>query len=131
MSEALVDISYRGLSLGRRVKLTKVEAASGYLETPVPMPVGTAIAIATDEGVTVEAIVTHVHEQVSSSGATTTPTIPGMAIRPTLVATDAAAWWSARLAGIAHEPTVFAPPPAPPTDGVTVIAPPPTPPEPA
>jgi hypothetical protein len=98
MSESFVDLSYRGLSLGRRIKLTHVEAASGYLETPAPMPVGTAIAIATDDGVTVEAIVTEVHEQVGGVTAA-----PGMQVAPKLEG-DASAWWSARVNDAVPEP---------------------------
>lgn len=104
MSESFVDLSYRGLSLGRRIKLTRVEAASGYLETPAPMPVGTAIAIATDDGVTLEATVTAVHEQVG--GATVAP---GMQVAPKLEG-EASAWWSARIDAVPEpapdDPTV-------------------------
>jgi hypothetical protein len=102
MSECLVDLSYRGLSLGQRIKLTRVEAASGYLEMPAPMPVGTSIAIATDDGLTLDAIVTEVHEQ--AGGATVAP---GMQVAPKL-AGDATAWWSAHL-DAAPEPATEAP----------------------
>ncbi|MDX2091493.1 MAG: hypothetical protein SFX73_26770 [Kofleriaceae bacterium] len=93
MSESFVDLSYRGLSLGRRIKLTRVHAASGYLEMPAPMPVGTSIAIATDEGLTLEATVTRVHEQVG--GATIAP---GMQVAPKLEGDEIVAWWEARVA---------------------------------
>lgn len=103
MSESFVDLTYRGLALGRRVKLTQVRPSAGYLELPTPMPVGTAIAIVTDDGVTFDARVMQIHEQVAipaQSGPVTTPTapaapprIPGMLVEPTL-ATDAARdWW--------------------------------------
>src|SRR4051794_35535233 len=36
MSDAFVDLSYRGLVLGKRIKLTQVRQASGYLEMPTP-----------------------------------------------------------------------------------------------
>jgi len=49
MNESFVDLTYRGLPLGRRVKLTQVRSATGYLELPAPMPVGTTIGITTDE----------------------------------------------------------------------------------
>src|SRR5688572_11683667 len=55
MSESYVDLTYRGLALGRRVKLTQVRPSAGYLELPTPMPVGTTIAIVTDEGVALDA----------------------------------------------------------------------------
>ena len=43
VSESFVDLTYRGLPLGRRIKLTQVRPSSGYLELAAPMPVGTAI----------------------------------------------------------------------------------------
>ena len=41
MIESFVDLTYRGLSLGRRIKLTQVRPTSGTLELVSPMPVGT------------------------------------------------------------------------------------------
>ncbi len=93
MIESFVDLSYRGLSLGRRVKLSQVRPSTGYLETPAPMPVGTAISIATDEGVTLEATVTSIHEQVGGSEKT-----PGMTVAPKLAEEASEAWWRARVA---------------------------------
>ncbi len=89
--ESFVDLAYRGLSLGRRVKLTQVRPTTGYLETPAPMPVGTTIAIATDEGHQLEAIVTSIHEQVGGSDKH-----PGMTVKPTLEGAIAA-WWKERV----------------------------------
>lgn len=91
-SDCFVDLSYRGLALARRVKLTQLRPSTGYVEMPAPMPVGTTIAIATDDGVTLDAVVAEIHEQVGGSGHT-----PGMLVRPTLDGA-AAAWWSAHAA---------------------------------
>ncbi|HEY4179464.1 MAG TPA: hypothetical protein VGM90_21620 [Kofleriaceae bacterium] len=108
--ESFVDLSYRGLSLGRRVKLTHVRPTTGYLETPAPMPVGTAIALATDDGHAIEAIVTSIHEQVAGS-----EQHPGMTVAPTLDGAIAS-WWKERVqlpeAAPAPAP-VAAPPPIP------------------
>ncbi len=103
MSESFVDLTYRGLALGRRVKLTQVRPSAGYLELPTPMPVGTAISIVTDDGVTFDARVTQIHEQVATptqSGPVTTatapaapPRIPGMLVEPTLASDAARDWW--------------------------------------
>lgn len=107
--ESFVDLAYRGLSLGRRVKLTQVRPSTGYLETPAPMPVGTTIAIATDEGHNLDAIVTSIHEQVGGSDRH-----PGMTVKPKLEGA-VAAWWKERVALPDEEP------PAPPrTKSVTV-----------
>jgi hypothetical protein len=91
MNDSFVDLSYRGLALARRVKLTQVKPSTGYVEMPTPMPVGTLVAIATEDGVSIEAVVAEIHEQVG--GATVTP---GMLVKPTLDAASAE-WWKARV----------------------------------
>jgi hypothetical protein len=91
--ESFVDLTYRGLALGRRIKLTQVRPTTGYLELPMPMPVGTLVAIATDEGVTLEATVTQIHEQVGGS-----ERVPGMTVKPQLGGDAAQRWWQARVA---------------------------------
>jgi len=119
MGECFVDVTYRGLDAGRRARLRDVAADGAYLEVPMPMPVGTAIDLHTDEGVRLGAIVVRVHEQVGGSAEA-----PGMRIRP--VATDAAArsWWTARAGAEPAPPPVPVPPPIPaPPPPVVVIAP--------
>ena len=91
--ESFVDLTYRGLSLGRRIKLTQVRPTSGTLELPSPMPVGTHVTIATDEGFTFDATVSGVREQVAGSDRT-----PGMVVVPALAADPALSWWKARVA---------------------------------
>jgi hypothetical protein len=103
MSESLVDLSYRGLALGKRIKLTQVRAGAGYLEVSSPMPVGTTISIATDEGVALDVTVTEVREQTSAGDR-----VPGMVVRPKLDVDAARTWWKQRVT-IVDEPT--APPP--------------------
>jgi hypothetical protein len=109
MIESFVDLTYRGLPLGRRVKLTQVRPSTGYLEMPAPMPVGTVIAISTDEGVTLEATVTALHEQVGGRDQA-----PGMTVAPTLGEPAVTAWWSARV-GLPEEEK-----PEPRSQGITV-----------
>lgn len=91
MNDSFVDLSYRGLALARRVKLTQVKPSTGYVEMPTPMPVGTHVAIATEDGVTIEAIVAEIHEQVGGATAT-----PGMLVKPSLDGAGAQ-WWTARV----------------------------------
>ncbi|HET9627045.1 MAG TPA: hypothetical protein VFP84_37055, partial [Kofleriaceae bacterium] len=92
MIESFVDLTYRGLSLGKRIKLGQVRPHSGHLELATPMPVGSQIAIVTDDGLTIDATVTWVYEQVAG-----TDRAPGMIVAPAL--TDATtAWWQARIA---------------------------------
>lgn len=92
MIESFVDLTYRGLSLGRRVRLSQVRPSAGYLELPAPMPVGSEIAIAAEDGTAFDAVVTGVHEQVAGSDRT-----PGMIVAPALAAEAASAWWAARV----------------------------------
>lgn len=103
MSESFVDLSYRGLALGKRIKLTQVRPTTGYLEMPTPMPVGTAISISTDDNVVLEAMVAEIHEQVGGSDRP-----PGMIVRPKLGADAEQSWWSARVT-LPEAPLVEAP----------------------
>lgn len=100
MIESFVDLTYRGLSLGRRVKLTQVRPSTGYVETPAPMPVGTAILIATDDGIMLDAMVMAIHEQVGGSDR-----VPGMVVAPALADDARQAWWKARVA-LPEEPPI-------------------------
>jgi hypothetical protein len=118
MSESFVDLSYRGLALGKRIKLTQVRPTTGYLEMPTPMPVGTAIGIATDDGVLVEAVVAEVHEQVGGSDRP-----PGMVVRPKLDADAAQEWWKTRADLPAEKAAESKPAPAADPEGkVTVVS---------
>lgn len=92
MNESFVDLTYRGLSLGRRVRLSQVRPSTGCLELPAPMPVGSRIAIAAEDGTAFDAVVTAIHEQVAGSDRT-----PGMIVAPALATEPASAWWAARV----------------------------------
>jgi hypothetical protein len=90
--ESLIDLTYRGISLGKRIKLTGVRPTTGFIELASPMPVGTEISITADDGVAFGATVMWVHEQVAGSDRA-----PGMIVSPRLFG-DAAGWWQARVA---------------------------------
>jgi hypothetical protein len=107
MSESFVDLTYRGLSLGRRLKLSDMRPTTGYVETPAPMPVGTQIGIAGEDSVALDAVVVEVHEQVAGSDRT-----PGMVVRPRLDGEVAKEWWHKRVTKPEVE-TKPAPAPAP------------------
>jgi hypothetical protein len=117
MSESFVDLSYRGLALGKRIKLTQVRPTTGYLEMPMPMPVGTSIGIATEDGVLLEALVTEVREQVTHSDKT-----PGMLVKPKLDTDAARTWWTSHTELPQEKPVKDAPPPDA-TGKVTVVSP--------
>ncbi|MGE0870230.1 MAG: hypothetical protein AB7P03_16820 [Kofleriaceae bacterium] len=141
MIESFVDLTYRGMSLARRVKLTQVRPSTCYLEMPAPMPVGTTIRIATDDGIELEATVTAIHEQVGGSDKP-----PGMTVAPKLAgdASDpAVAWFKARVAlpeetapepsrtrSMTVRPRSHTVPQPPPSDALEAPPPPPPPPPP-
>src|SRR5438445_134930 len=106
MSESFVDLSYRGLALGKRIKLTQVRPTTGYLELPTPMPVGTSIGIATEDGVLLEALVAEIREQVTGSDKT-----PGMLVKPKLDTDAARAWWTSHTELPQEKQIKDAPPP--------------------
>ncbi|MBC7976402.1 MAG: hypothetical protein H7138_15635, partial [Myxococcales bacterium] len=81
MIESFVDLTYRGLALGRRIQLTAVRPSTAFVELATPMPVGTQVAIVTDDGLALDATVTWIHEQVTGSDR-----VPGMVIAPALAA---------------------------------------------
>ena len=78
MSESFVDLSYRGLALGKRIKLTQVRPSTG-LPRDADADAGrhARSAIATDDGVALEAIVAEIHEQIGGASST-----PGMLVQP-------------------------------------------------
>lgn len=87
MSESFVDLTYRGLALGRRVKLTQVRPSTGYVELAAPMPVGTPIGVTAENGTLFEATVTEV---VEGTGA-------GMTVRPRLDGDAVKKWWQTKV----------------------------------
>lgn len=119
VSESFVDLTYRGLPLGRRIKLTQVRPSTGYLELAAPMPVGSRLAITAEDGGAIEAVVAQIYEQAAADRA------PGMLIAPVLEE-GAAAWWRARvtLPELPPKPAPIVRAPAPPPE-----AEPPPPPE--
>jgi hypothetical protein len=110
MGDSFVDVTYRGLEVGRRVRIRDFTSDGAYVEVPMPMPVGTSLDIAIDAGSIVKAIVARVHEQTGGSDRP-----PGMNVRAMLVAGDdrARAWWDARVADTPAPAPAPAPAPVP------------------
>lgn len=86
--EVFVDVTYRGLELGRRLKLREVGPSTAYLEHGTPMPVGSQVLLATDEGLAIPVVVVRVHEQVAGAEMP-----PGMRVQATGLEGAAAGWW--------------------------------------
>ena len=108
MSETFVDVTYRGLEVGRRLRIRDFTADGAYVEAPMPMPVGSSIEIAIEGGATIKAIVARVHEQVGGSDRP-----PGMGVRAT-IDQAARAWWEKMIAASPAPPE---PPPHPVGEG--------------
>jgi hypothetical protein len=87
-SEVFVDVTYRGLELGRRLKLREVGPSTAYLEHGTPMPVGSQVVLATDEGLSIPVTVVRVHEQVAGAEMP-----PGMRVQASGLEGAAAGWW--------------------------------------
>jgi hypothetical protein len=97
-ADTFVDVTYRGIEVGKRAKLTEVAPDAGYVEVAAPMPVGSTVVLATDDGIAITAEVRGVHEQVGGSDRP-----PGMKVAPTLEGA-AVAWWSQRVTVAAAPP---------------------------
>lgn len=108
MSDAFVDVMYRGLEVGRRLRIRDFTADGAYVEVPMPMPVGASIEIAIEGGQTIKAIVARVHEQIGGSDRA-----PGMGVRA-IVDAASRAWWDRNLAASPAPPE---PPPHPAGEG--------------
>jgi hypothetical protein len=86
--ETFVDVSYRGLELGRRHKLCEVGPTTAYLEYPTPMPVGSRLELLADGGVQLAVEVTRIHEQVAGAERS-----PGMRVKAPALDERAASLW--------------------------------------
>ena len=96
--DTFVDVTYKGIEVGRRAKLTEVAPDAGYVEVAAPMPVGSTVVLATEDGVAITAEVRGVHEQIGGSDKP-----PGMKVAPKLEGA-AVAWWSQRVTVAAAPP---------------------------
>jgi hypothetical protein len=88
--DAFVDVAYRGLEVGRRLRLHDVGPRTAHLEHGTPMPVGCELAMRTDAGLTIRVMVIRVHEQVAGAELT-----PGMRVEAVDLEGAAAGWWEA------------------------------------
>lgn len=86
--DAFVDVAYRGLEVGRRLKLHEVGPNTAYLEHGTPMPVGADLLIRTDGGLSIPVVVIRVHEQVAGNDMP-----PGMRVKAAQLEGEAASWW--------------------------------------
>ncbi|HWN69366.1 MAG TPA: hypothetical protein VNM90_17115, partial [Haliangium sp.] len=90
-SEALVDLSYRGLVLGKRVRLLQVGPQSAYVAHDAPMPVGTELVLTVGENLAIPAQVARVREGDSKDGPA------GMWLWADAAEQRARAWWDAHV----------------------------------
>jgi len=101
--EQLVDVSYRGLSVGTSVALRDFGPSTAYLEVEDPMPVGSVVDLTNDGGNGFSARVIHVREKTDSA-----PNA-GMRIAVQQLPESVQSWWSSQVSQ-EDPPTVVAPP---------------------
>jgi hypothetical protein len=103
--EQLVDVSYRGLSVGTSVALRDFGPSTAYLEVESPMPVGSVVDVTNDSGDGFSARVIHVREKTDSA-----PNA-GMRISVEELPASVQGWWQSQVSQ--EDPPVAAAPPPP------------------
>lgn len=91
--ELFVDVQYRGLELGRRVRIEDFAEPQAYLHHPLPMPVGTELLVDVGDGLEIPVRVARVNEQVSGNDKPA-----GMFVSPGAFDARAQRWWDERVA---------------------------------
>lgn len=91
-AETFVDVSYRGIALATTTKLLQFGPTTAYLELASPMPVGTRLSVATDDGRKIDVEVVRTHELPDDG------TAPGVRVRAQLEG-NLAAWWHEHESG--------------------------------
>lgn len=61
--EQIVDVTYRGLVIGERLRLRPLDALAAHIEYASPMPVGTELVVVGEGGVRLPVRVARVHER--------------------------------------------------------------------
>lgn len=120
--EQFVDVTYRGLELGKRLRLSPLGPGSAHVEHSTPMPVGTELVITSEGGPGIPVRVMEVHEPVAGADH-----VPGMRVIMIESGAAAGAGWQElggqagpESAGEAPSGSGEEPPPARDTDGQDV-----------
>jgi hypothetical protein len=100
--ELFVDVQYRGLEFGRRVRIEDFAAPQAYLHHPLPMPVGTELLVDVGDGLEIPVQVARVNEQVSGNDKP-----PGMFVSPGSLDARAQRWWDERVANSEDPVTIL------------------------
>jgi hypothetical protein len=90
-AEQFVNVTCRGLEVGKSLKLLDFGPSTAFLEAATPVPVGTPLEITTDNGLTIAARVVRVQEQVAGA-----ETAPGMRVAVEL-GSKAKGWWAEQV----------------------------------
>lgn len=93
-SEQRVDVSYRGLEVGRGLQLSHVGPRTAYLALDAPMPVGSELQLAVTDGprITVRVLRVQEHARVLEHAGELPP---GMRLGVIGLDEEARAWWEA------------------------------------
>ncbi len=90
-AEQFVNVTCRGLEVGKSLKLLDFGPSTAFLEAAAPVPVGSPLEIITDSGLTIAAKVVRVQEQVAGA-----ETPPGMRVAVEL-GSKAKGWWAEQV----------------------------------
>lgn len=91
-AEQFVDVTCRGLEVGKSLKLLDFGPTTAFLEAAAPVPVGSPLEILTDAGVTIRARVLRVQEQVAGAEMP-----PGMRVAAVELGGKASSWWQEQV----------------------------------
>jgi hypothetical protein len=91
-AENFVEVTYRGIEVGKGLKLTELGPSSAFLEFEKPLPVGAHLDMETDSGFAITGVVQRVHEQVADA-----EIAAGMRLRVDSLVGAAEAWWASKV----------------------------------
>ncbi|HTM19511.1 MAG TPA: hypothetical protein VL172_03355, partial [Kofleriaceae bacterium] len=91
-AEQFVDVTCRGLEIGKSLKLHDFGPSTAFLEAAAPVPVGSPLEIKTDAGMMITARVLRVQEQVAGAEMP-----PGMRVAVDGLAGKAKGWWAEQV----------------------------------
>ncbi len=106
--ELFVDVRYRGLECGSKLRIEDFAASQAYLHHPLPMPVGSPLLVDTGEGLEIPVTVSRVCEQVAGNDKPA-----GMFVRPQALTDLAQSWWDERVARTEEPVAIIAAPAEP------------------
>jgi hypothetical protein len=100
--ELFVDVTYRGLELGRGLKLAEIGPSTAFLHHATPMPVGAVLELHDEDGTTIPVRVSRIWEQTANAERD-----PGMRVVVEALSGPAKDWWEARVSSDDPAPAIL------------------------